>query len=165
MTTVYIDKRLGVLLTDSKVTSTEQRSFLNLFPLKPKLSYGVVSQKTLYVHDRLFSACGEVSEINKVLRYLISQETVIPDRKASCHCVLVSKDYIIHLIVNKGKFTKKIDYLHNDYTFFMGSGGEYMLDAAVHEEYNTLLDKVFDTFMDVHNHDIYTDDNINVYRF
>ncbi|AXC39060.1 UNVERIFIED_ORG: hypothetical protein [Escherichia phage CMSTMSU] len=36
---------------------------------------------------------------------------------------------------------------------------------AVHEEYNTLLDKVFDTFMDVHNHDIYTDDNINVYRF
>ncbi|AXC39061.1 UNVERIFIED_ORG: hypothetical protein [Escherichia phage CMSTMSU] len=42
----------------------------------------------------------------------------------------MSKDYIIHLIVNKGKFTKKIDYLHNDYTFFMGSGGEYMLDSS-----------------------------------
>jgi hypothetical protein len=164
MTTVYIDKRLGVLLTDSKVTSCEKRSFLGIFPLKPKFIYGIVTQKSLYVHDRLFSACGNVSEINKVLNYLISQEPVIPDRKASCHCVLLSKDYVIHLISTKGVFHKKLEYLHPDYTFFMGSGGEYMLDAAVHEEYNTLLDKVLNTFMDVHNHDNFTDDNINVYR-
>ncbi|GCJ80449.1 Uncharacterised protein [Escherichia coli] len=165
MTTVYIDKRLNLLITDSRVTSTIPRNLFGFFPLRPKYQYGVVNQKTLYVHDRLFSASGAVSEIDKVLDWLINKVPVIPDRKLSCHCVLLSKDYVIHMILTKGKFIKKLEYLHEDYTFFMGSGGEYMVDAAIHEEHTTLYDKVFSTFMDVHNHDCFTDDNINVYRF
>lgn len=165
MTTVYIDKRLGVLMTDSRVTSTRPRFFLGIFPLKEKNHYGVVSQKTLYVHDRLFSAAGSVSEIDKVLNYLITGEKVIPSKKLSCHCVLLSKDYCIHFVLVDGKFVKKLVFLHKDYTFFMGSGGEYMIDAACHEDYSTLQAKVLDTFMKVKNHDCFSDDNINVYRF
>lgn len=165
MTTVYIDKRVGLLLTDSRVTATQERYFMGLFPLKPKNLYGVVGQKTLYVHDRLFSAAGSVSEINKVLTYLIKGVKVLPSRKGSCHCVLLSKDYCIHLGTNNGKFFKKLEFLHNEYVFFFGSGGEYMVDAAIHENPDTLLDKIFSTFKEIKNHDEYTDDNINVYQF
>ncbi|EMR6006032.1 hypothetical protein WJW27_002738 [Escherichia coli] len=165
MTTVYIDKRLNLLITDSRVTLTIPRNLFGIFPLKPKYQYEVVNQKTLYVHDRLFSASGTISEIDKVLNWLINKEPVIPHKKLGCHCVLLSKDYIIHMNISNGKFTKKLQYLHEDYTFFMGSGGEYMVDAAIHEDTTTLCNKVFSTFMDVHNHDSFTDSNINVYKF
>ncbi|EON7637039.1 hypothetical protein ABV23_RS00910 [Escherichia coli] len=165
MTTVYVDKRVGLLLTDSRVTTSTERYFLGLFPLKPKKQYGVVTQKSLYIHDRLFSAAGSVNEINKVLMYLIYGDIVLPSRKENCHCVLLSKDYCIHLGTKNGKFFKYLEFMHEEYVFFMGSGGEYMVDAAVHENQDTLLQKIFSTFKEVKNHDEYTDDNINVYQF
>lgn len=164
MTTVYLDKRAGLLLTDSRITYTTPRALWNLFPLRSKEKYGITTQKSLYVHDRLFSAAGSVSEINKILNYLINGEIVIPDRKANCHCILISKDYCIHLGTFKGKFFKYVEFMDNDYVYSTGSGSPYMVDAKIHYQEDTLLDKIFSTFMKVKDHDPYSDDNINVYK-
>lgn len=54
MTTVYIDKRLNLLITDSRVTSTIPRNLFGFFPLRPKYQYGVVNQK-LYMYMTVYS--------------------------------------------------------------------------------------------------------------
>lgn len=167
MTTVYIDKRCGLVITDSRVTSTEQRAFLGIFPLREKKHYFVTSQKSMYVHDRLFTSCGSLSEIDKVLNYLCYGTPVIPSRKNNCHCVLLDKEYCIHLIVHNGKFIKKTEFIDNNYKFSMGSGSPYM-DLAI-DAIPGLVDVPFheyvlNQFMKVHTKDEYTDDNIIVYK-
>lgn len=167
MTTVYIDKRCGLAMTDSRVTSTMKRAFLGIFPVQDKSFYNVVLQKSMYIHDRLFLACGNVAEINKVLNYLCIGEQVIPSRKDSCQCVLLDKEYCIHLIIYKGKFYKKTQFIGNDFVLAMGSGSPYMKRAqdAIPGLLNvSLSDFVLDQFSKVHNKDVYTDDNINIYK-
>lgn len=165
MTTVYVDKRAGLVLTDSRVSWTEKRMFLGLFPLKDKFHCGLAGQKSMYIHDRLFCAAGSVPSINKVLNYLVCGSVVKADYNSNCHCMLISKNYVIHLITYNGKFSKSVEFIGNDYTYIIGSGAPYMIDAKMHDDQETLVDKIFKTFQNVKNHDIYSDDNIQIHRF
>lgn len=165
MTTVYIDKKAGLVLTDSRITYTNKRYFLGLFPLKSEEVYGSTTQKSMYIHDRLFTAAGSVADINKVLDYLISGNPVIPSRRGNSHCILIDKNYCIHFIMINGEFKKYVEFTDNDYTFMIGSGSAFLqttacfwLEGEERQEY------IFEQFNKVHKRDPYSDDNIKVYR-
>lgn len=168
MTTVYIDKRCGLVLTDSRVTYTVNRAFLGIFPLRSVDTYNVVSQKSMYIHDRLFTACGNVSDIDKVLNYLVSGDKIIPNRKGNCHCILIDKEYCIHFVINNGKFEKYVEFIDYNYVFSMGSGSTYMMKSIklLPKVWNgmSLSDFVIKCFSTVHKKDKYTDNNINLYK-
>lgn len=165
MTTVYIDKKAGLVLTESRITYTTKRYFLGLFPVKSKEVYGSTNQKSMYIHDRLFTAAGSVFDINKVLNYLISGTEVLPSRHGNCHCILLDEYYCIHFIILNGKFKKYIEYIDKDYTFTMGSGSGYLnttscfwLEGEDRQKY------IVEQFMKVHKRDKYSDDDIKIYR-
>ncbi len=169
MTTVYIDKRCGLAMTDSRVTSTIERAFLGIFPLQSKNQYSKVLQKSMYIHDRLFLSCGTVSEINKVLRYLVEQKPIVPSRKDGCHCLLLDKEYCINFVIHNGVLKKFVQFIDKNYVFSMGSGSSHMRNTfndigSLKLNNMSLSEYVIDEFSKVSEKDIYTDNNINLYK-
>lgn len=170
MTTVYVDKRAGLVLTDSRVTTTEERKFLGCIPLATKTTYGVVNQKAFYIHDRLFCAAGVVSEIDKVIQYLIYGKPVYPHRTSSCHCMLIGKEYVIHFIIFKGKLHKHVEFFKSNWCMAIGSGAlhisgiRYRGDIIINDSEDEVRELIIDAFRQVRIKDIYTDDNVNLYR-
>lgn len=172
MTTVYVDKRAGIVITDSRVTNTETRNLLGFIPLSKIEKFAVVNQKALYIHDRIFTGAGSVSEINKILQNLIFGTPVYPDDEESCHCLLIGKEYVIHLISFKGKFHKVVEFYKDQYwSLAIGSGSKYISGAShmgtaiLTHDTEELCSMIIDKFRLVKNKDVYSDDNINIYRF
>ena len=167
MTTVFVSKRLGLAMTDSRATNTHPRFFLGFFQLTPKTTRTVVPQKALYIHDRLFLACGNVSTITLIMRYLTEHKMPdIPKDCPSCECLLLGKEYAIHMYIDKGKFHKKTLYLKPDFCFIMGSGYDHLFWVKGHKYLPYFSpDFVIDAFRNVCTKDKYTDDNINLYGF
>lgn len=174
MTTVYVDRRAGIVLTDSRVTRTEKRSLFDFIPLSTKEDFGVVNQKALYVHDRIFTGAGSVNEINKILNFLISGKPVVPstEQDESCQCLLIGKEYAIHLVIHKGKFHKWVEFYKDEYwSFATGSGSPHISGAGsmglaiITKDKSELCGMIIERFMRVKNLDKYSDDNINLYRF
>lgn len=169
MTTVFVSKRLGLAMTDSRVTYSTSRYLAGVFPLTPSIRYGVVNQKALYIHDRLFLASGDVKTITYIMQYLVSQIPVqdrIDKDTPSCDALLIGKDYAIHMTVYKGKFRKRTIFFDNDWVCIMGSGSP-ALSHMLYRKYNPLsftTDYAIQEFSKVKDADQYTDDNINLYR-
>lgn len=165
MTTVFVSKELGIAITDSRATFQQSRKFLGLFNLTPLPSYKVVNQKALYVHDRLFLACGSVDTIDKVLQYFINGTKFKVNKKTpSCECLLLGKEYGVHLYVYDGKIHKKTIFLEYNFVHFMGSGSSALLRKYYKTLERNTPDEVIDIFKTVHLDDSFTDDNVNLYR-
>lgn len=164
MTTVYVNKRLGIALTDSRATEEVPRYFLGHFPLTPIPKKTVVNQKAIYIHDRLFLATGSVAIINRIAQYFVTGVVpYIPNKKQSCECLLVGDEYSIKVTVEKGKFKKKVLFTKNDFYCIMGSGTKILFDLLKIDGTETAND-VIKQFRKVTRYDPYTDDNINLYR-
>lgn len=168
MTTVFVSKSLGLAMTDSRVTESTPRFFAGFFPLTLSVQYKVANQKALYIHDRLFVAAGDVSTINLIIRYLVNHEEVLVSKNTpGCECLLIGKEYAIHMYVDKGKFHKKVIFFRDNWVGILGSG----YDAIAHLQYSTrhnplifTAEHVIEEFRKVKDKDKYTDDNINLYR-
>lgn len=167
MTTVLVSKRLGLAMTDSRATATYARNFAGFFPLTPEVRYGVVNQKAIYIHDRLFLGSGDVNTINMIIDMLInSTELVIDKNTPMAETILIGKEYAIHMWVWEGKFHKELIFLTPNWLFTMGSGAPYL--DKMHRlkgDYSLFdVDFVIEEFKKVQEKDKYTDDNINLYR-
>lgn len=168
MTTVFVSKSLGLAMTDSRVTESTPRFFAGFFPLTHSVQYKVTNQKAIYIHDRLFVAAGDVSTINRIIRYLVNHEEVLVTKNTpECECMLIGKDYAIYMYVFKGKFHKKTIFFGDNWVSILGSG----YDAIAHLKYSTrhnpfifTAEHVIEEFRKVKDKDKFTDDNINLYR-
>lgn len=164
MTTVYVNKRLGIAITDSRATSEISRYLFGFFPLTSLPDYQVVSQKAMYINDRLFVASGSVGVINQVAQYFANGlKPEFTNKKRSCECLLISDEYAIRIIVEKGKWHKDVIFFNKSWVYIMGSGSNVLYEKL--KDYTNLThDDVFNAFRTVKDHDNFTDDNINLYR-
>lgn len=168
MTTVYVNKRLGIALTDSRATSEIPRSFYGIMKLTPRTEYSVVTQKALYIHDSLFLATGNVDSIGRILNYLTVQTVPKVDKKTpECECLLLRNDYAVYMNIYKGKFNKRLIYLYENFEFTMGSGYHALWRSLHRQQPNQYLmthEDVLTAFKEVYKYDTFSDDNINLYR-
>lgn len=167
MTTVYVNKRLGLALTDSRVSTEYERSFFGLFNLTSTYEYSVTPQKALYVHDRLFLSSGNVSTINKVLAMLVDNRKPNFDKKESCDCFLVDPNYVVIISISKGTMSKRTIFSKKNFEISMGSGSNHLMKLikeGLDEAAELTEQYVIEQFRKVTNYDKYTDDNINLYR-
>lgn len=167
MTTVFVSKSLGLAMTDSRVTESTPRFFAGFFPLTPSVRYKVTNQKAIYIHDRLFVAAGDVSTINRIIRYLVNHEEVFVTKKTpECVCMLIGKEYAIYMYVFKGKFHKKTIFFRDNWVSILGSGYDALchMHNRKHDPFTFTADYVIEEFRKVKDRDKFTDDNINLYR-
>lgn len=174
MTTVFIDNYHKIAITDTRVTTTYY-SGLDLFlrkffkNIKGEVQFGIVGQKAIYVHDHLLLCSGDTDTIHKVLNALI--ELRINDFRASsdwgsCKCVWVIGDYYIQFNVHKGKFTKKVIFMHNTFQMSFGSGSFTLPICQVIDSNGFYeVDEIIEKFKLVTRFDKYTNDDLKIYRF
>lgn len=167
MTTVFVSKSLGLAMTDSRVTESTPRFFAGFFPLTHSVQYKVTNQKAIYIHDRLFVAAGDVSTINKIIQYLVNHvEVFVTKNTPECECMLIGKEYAIHMYVHKGKFHKRTIFFGENWVSILGSGYDalFHLHYKKHDPFTFTEEYVIEEFKKVKNKDKFTDDNINLYR-
>lgn len=166
MTTILIDKRIGLIITDSRVTQFENKSFLGIRFRKDVRHY-VAPQKALYVHDRLFLACGNVDQgIDVLLNSLINKQDIFKARfkkGSEFNAFLIDKCWMVIFRCRGGKLSKKTVFLGKHTRFSAGSGGRYLTECF--EMKNTDPHHALRVFSRVKNFDKATDDNMNIYRF
>ena len=165
MTTVYVNSRLGVVLTDTRTTSTTYNELFG-FILNERDEYFDNATKAMYLHDRVFAISGCTTETDKIARYIAFGEPIVPEpkkEKVIGNCVLVDKNWVLQILVENGK-TKKIFYPYpKNWSWGTGSGWDALRDALkVYEE--PTLDEVIAAFKTVHKSDKYTNDQIKIYK-
>jgi len=166
MTTIYVNPRLGVVLTDTRTTSTTYNEFFG-FTVNERDTFIDNSTKAMYLHDRVFAISGCVEETEKIARYIAFGEPIIPapkKSKISGNCILVDKNWILQIITNKGEVSKIFFPIpHKNWAWGTGSGWDALKkELSVYDE--PTLDEVIAAFKTVHKSDKYTNDQIKLYK-
>lgn len=165
MTTVYVNKRLGVVLTDMRTTTSTYREFFGL-------EFGVVNtfsentNKAMYIHDRVFAISGCTTETEKVAQYLAYGIPLVPapkSEKLCANCLYVDKNWILQIILEKGKVQKYFLPIKSGFHCGTGSGWA-ALEKELKKYSEPTLDEVIAAFKTVHKSDKYTNDQIQIHK-
>lgn len=165
MTTIYVNHRLGVVLTDTRTTSTHYNTLFGI-TIKSYNTYFDDSHKAMYIHDRVFTVSGSVLESDKIIRFLTLGEPIVPankKEKLSCNCLLVDKNWTLQFIINNGKFWKNFVITTPTWTYGTGSGWDTLSESLKDKE-NSTLEEVIVAFKTIHIKDEFTNDQIRLYK-
>lgn len=180
MTTIYLNHNLGLLVTDSRATETEiEFCFWNRvlpFFFKPKVHFignKVIAQKSLWVHDNLFTASGSVEQIDQYLNHLIFGTTPCykTSKQFNFNALLIGRSWVLCIDCESGKVTKQFYCVGQNgrFNLSMGSGGNLVSHLVQGNENVRAKDLseeyVLREFKEHVVNDPYSDDNINIYRF
>lgn len=167
MTTVYVNHGLGVVMTDTRTTTTMVSSFLGLIPVGTYDVYNDNGVKAINVHDRIFVESGSCSESDKILQYLTTGKPIVPAHKKhkliSC-CFLVDKNWTLHITINKGVLRKKFYVVDKGSWYSFGSGGEAMKQALAIYGYKPTMEQAIAAFKTVHFSDRFTSSQVQIYN-
>ena len=180
MTTIYLNHKLGLLITDSRATQTEVAfNFWNyVFPkiFKSKINtvgHTVVSQKSVWLYDKLFTASGNVWQIDKYLNYIIfgQEPNFAPEPEYNFNAMLISKSWVLCLDCECGKLSKQFYCIGQNGTFTvsMGSGADHIIHLVYGNDMVNVKDLTEEYIISEFRNNVvldpHSDDNINVYLF
>lgn len=166
MTTIYVNHNLGVVLTDTRTTTTHSASLFG-FTISSVDTYNDDGLKAIYVHDRIFVESGSCSESTKILQYLVHGTEVKPapaKHDLNSVCLLVDKNWVLELIIQKGVFKKRFNVVKNTAWYYTGSGSAALAEALKEYNSNITLPEAIDAFKKVHLTDRFTNDQIRIYH-
>lgn len=166
MTTIYVNHKLGVVLTDTRTTTTITETLFGL-PWNSYDEYNDNGVKAIHVHDRIFVESGSCCESTKILQYLTHGTPIIPSHKKykrTSSCFLVDKNWLLHIYIQKGKVHKKFFALKSDAWYCTGSGAEALKKALEVYNFNPTMDEAIAAFKTVHFSDRFTSNQVRIYN-
>lgn len=167
MTTIYVNHKLGVVMTDTRTTTTYIKSFLGLVKVGTYDVYDDSGIKAIHVHDRIFVESGSCSESAKILQYLTDGTPIKPAHKKNkliSNCFLVDKNWVLQIAINKGKIIKKFIALEPDAWYSTGSGADALYKALEAYNFNPSFEQAIDAFKTVHFSDRFTSSDVRIYQ-
>lgn len=167
MTTIYVNHTLGIVMTDTRATTTITEYLFGIIPIKKYEVYNDNGLKAIHVHDRIFVESGHCHESTKILRYLTDGTPIKPEHKKlgmRSICFLVDKNWVILFIIDKGKLTKKFIPLSGTSWYSTGSGNAALFEALKVYNFNPTLEEAIAAFKTVHFSDPYTNSYVQIYN-
>lgn len=167
MTTIYVNHGLGVVMTDTRTTTTMVESLFGLIPIGTYDVYDDNGIKAIHVHDRIFVESGSCSESTKILQYLTNGTPIIPAHKKHkliSNCFLVDKNWVLQIAIDKGKVIKKFHAVNSSAWFCTGSGGPALYKALKAYDYKPTMEQAIAAFKTVHFSDRFTNSQVNIYQ-
>lgn len=167
MTTIYVNHTLGVVMTDTRTTTTYVKSFLGLIPVGTYDVYDDTGIKAIHVHDRIFVESGSCSESTKILRYLTDGTPIEPAHKKHkliSNCFLVDKNWVLQIAIDKGKVIKKFTALGPTAWYSTGSGASALYEALKGYGFNPTMEQAIAAFKTVHFSDRFTSSDVQIYQ-
>lgn len=167
MTTIYVNHKLGVVMTDTRTTTTMVESFLGLIPVGTYDVYDDNGIKAIHVHDRIFVESGSCSESTKILQYLTHGKPIVPAHKKHkliSNCFLIDKNWLLQIAIDKGKVIKKFQPLSPDAWYCTGSGASALYNALKVYDYKPTMEQAIAAFKTVHFSDRFTNNKVNIYQ-
>lgn len=166
MTTIYVNHNLGVVMTDTRTTTTVMESLFG-FLWKSYDRYNDNGIKAIHVHDRIFVESGSCEESTKILQYLTHGIPIKPAHKKHkliSSCFLVDKNWILHIYIKNGKVHKKFNAVSKTAWFTTGSGSEALYDALKVYNFNPTIEQAIAAFKTVHFSDRFTNSHVAIYQ-
>lgn len=167
MTTIYVNHNLGVVMTDTRTTTTMVESFLGLIPVSTYDVYDDNGIKAIHVHDRIFVESGSCSESTKILQYLTHGTPIVPAHKKHkliSSCYLVDKNWVLHITINKGVLKKKFYAVDESAWYCGGSGSEALVESLRVYNFKPTIDEAIAAFKSVHFSDRFTNSYVQIYQ-
>lgn len=180
MTTIYLNHNLGLLVTDSRATTTvTEYSMLSLMlprffnPKVKVISNSVVPSKSLWIHDALFTASGDVQQVDAYLNHLLlGKELELEKRSAfNFNALLIGRSWVKCIDVLDGKLSSEFYCVGQNGRFnaSLGSGSPH-IKHLVHGDKkvscNDMTEEyILEEFAKCAVKDPYSDDNLNIFRF
>ncbi|WNV47569.1 hypothetical protein ENKO_466 [Klebsiella phage fENko-Kae01] len=166
MTTIYVNHKLGVVMTDTRTTTTVQETFLGI-PIATYDTFNDDGVKAINVHDRIFVESGSCEESTKILQYLAHGTPIKPapkKYKLLSNCFLVDKNWLLQIYIQKGKVHKRFHVVKEDSWYCTGSGSNALYEALKVYDFKPTLEEAISAFKTVHFSDRFTSNQVLIYK-
>lgn len=167
MTTILVDYKDGLVMTDSRVT-VSKGYWIRLFnrtvlEWSKETQTKICNQKAIFLHDRLFTGAGDSDDISHLLSHLALGVKLELSSDANFTALLIDKNWILEFNCNKGIMKKKLRLLSKENWLTIGSGKK-VLASELNAITSWSPKSVMKAFGRVTLRDKYTDDNLNIYK-
>lgn len=166
MTTIYVNYQLGVVMTDTRTTTTYGEYLFGIFKVGSFEEYNDNGTKAINVHDRIFVESGSCSESAKILQYFIDGTPIKPAHKKHkqiSSCLLIDKNWILHISITNGVLKKKF-YTPSKTTWYsLGSGADALTEALRVYEFQPTVEQALSAFEIVKQQDSNTGGSTRIY--
>lgn len=175
MTTIYVNHKKRLVLTDSCVSTFEKTvqhtvaSYYLPFLFKPKVTSECIDKrrttcKATWIHDRIFVGSGDVTGLSKYFSNTFMKCNYKYNDDEEFTAMLVGASWIYITTFREGVLKKKFEVVGDrGYIAAFGSGSSYSNDL-VYAPDDCTEQEIIELFKKCAVQDIHSDDNVNVYR-